>query len=83
MYMYHYRPVYHLFRGKLLTEREKLDRRRAEAAYFQYALLRVASWYPHLFKISDLTLHKNLGGALHKVTTVYHEAFMDTYASTH
>ena len=67
----------------LLTNREKLDRRRAEAAYFQFALLRVAAWYPHLFTLSDLSLHKNLENTLSKVTEIYHGAFMDTYASKH
>lgn len=29
-----------------LHEQQVLDQRRAESAYFQYALLRVVAWYP-------------------------------------
>lgn len=67
----------------MLLLREKLDRRRAEAAYFQFAILRVASWYPDLFKVSNLPLHSSLPNTLTKVTRDYHGAFMDKYASTY
>jgi hypothetical protein len=39
-----------------LQERQRLDRR-IEDAYYQYAALRVASWYPDTFPLSDLPLH--------------------------
>jgi len=63
-----------------LHDRQKLDRRRAEAAHFQYAVLRVATWYPETFSLSELPLHNNLEATLSNVTTNFHEAFMETYA---
>lgn len=35
----------------------KVDHRRIEDAFFQYAALRVASWYPEHFKLCALQLH--------------------------
>ena len=57
-----------------------MDRRRAESAYFQYAILKVVSWYPNMFDISNLALHGDLQDVLPKVTEVYHGVFMSTYA---
>jgi hypothetical protein len=57
-----------------------MDRRRAEAAYFQYAILKVVSWYPDMFAMSKLALHSDLQEVLPKVTEVYHGVFMRTYA---
>ena len=57
-----------------------MDHRRAEAAYFQYAILKVVSWYPNMFDMSNLALHSDLQGVLPKVTVIYHSVFMSTYA---
>lgn len=64
----------------LLRERQRLDRRRAEAAYFQYAVLRVASWYPERVPLATLPLHGSLESTLTKVTEQYHGVFMKTNA---
>lgn len=54
---------------------------RVEDAFFQYALLRAASWYSHCFTLSTLPLHNDTLDTLSKFTTVYHGAFMEKYAS--
>ncbi len=64
----------------MLLERQKVDRRRIEDAFFQYAALRVASWYPAQFKDSALLLHSSTTATTAKMTTVYHGAFMDRNA---
>ena len=66
---------------KALVERQKLDRRRLEAAHFQFAVLHVAIWYPQHITISELPLHSALLDTLPKVVAVYHGAFMEKYAS--
>jgi len=63
-----------------LVERQQLDRRRLEDGHFQYAILKVAGWYPKLLDISELPLHSALQETLPKVVAVYHGAFMDKYA---
>ena len=40
-----------------LKARHKLDRRRVEDAFFQFAVLRICSWYPDTFKSNNLVLH--------------------------
>ena len=62
-----------------LNERQKLDRRRAEDAFFQYAIL---TWYPDYFNIQDLPLHASTMKTVTKFTEKYHEAFMDRYSGT-
>lgn len=52
-----------------------MDRRRLEAAFLQYALLRVAARYPAYICISKLHLHDGLSETLLKVTPVFHHAF--------
>lgn len=64
----------------LLTERQRVDRRRMEDAFFQYALLRATSWYPQ-FSVSALPLHSYVESTLSKFTCAYHGAFMEKYAS--
>ena len=63
----------------MLVERQKLDRRRLEDAHFQYAILKVAGWYPQHLNICELPLHSALQETLSKVVAVYHGAFMDKY----
>ena len=65
----------------LLNNRIRIDRRRVEDAFFQYALLRTASMYPDMFALAELPLHADTRDTLSKFTTVYHKAFMDRYAS--
>lgn len=65
-----------------LNERQKLDRRRAEDAFFQYAILKAASWYPDYFNIQDLPLHASTMKTVTKFTEKYHGAFMDRYSGT-
>lgn len=67
----------------MLLEQEKLDRGRTEAAFFQFAVLRVASRYPDLFQVSNLPPHNSLPDTLTKVAKDYCGAFMDIYASTY
>lgn len=66
---------------KSLLERQKLDRRRLEAAHFQFALLQIAVWYPEHIDINKLSLHSALDATLIEVVEVYHGAFMKKYAS--
>ena len=68
-------------KGALLADRQRLDRRRVEDAFFQYAMLRAASWYPHSFSLCTLPCHKDTTDTLAKFTAVYHGAFMNKYAS--
>ena len=64
-----------------LDSRQQLDRRRLEEAFMQYALLRVASWYPSSVNIEQLYLHDGLSQTLLKTTPLFHSAFIQTYAS--
>jgi len=64
----------------LLTERQRVDRRRVEDAFFQYALLKTASWYPHRFDITHLAFHCGTTNTISKFTTIYHGAFMEKYS---
>lgn len=63
-----------------LVERYKVDRRRVEAAHFQFATLQVASWYPEQFDVRKLPLHGCLQTTLTSVVTIYHGAFMTRYS---
>lgn len=63
-----------------LTERQKVDRRRVDDAFFQYAILRASSWYPHKFNLSSLPLHGDTRNTLSMFTTIYHGAFMEKYS---
>ena len=53
-----------------------MDRRRLEAAYLQYALLRVAKWYPTQINVQKLHLHEGLSETLLKATPLFHDAFI-------
>lgn len=64
----------------MLKERQKVDRRRIEDAFFQFALLKAASWYPHKFDHSQLPLHANSTYTIAKFTEQYHGAFMEQYS---
>ena len=52
-----------------------MDRRRLEEAFLQYALLRVASWYPSHISIDKLHLHDGLSRTLLSSTPLFHKAF--------
>ena len=54
--------------------------RRIEDAFFQYAILRAASWHPDDFCLCDLPLHGNTTATIENMTCVYHGAFMRKYA---
>ena len=56
-----------------------MDRRRVEDAFFQYAALWVASWYPEHFKLPILQFHAMKTMTINNMTTVYHGAFMRKY----
>lgn len=60
-----------------------MDRRRVEDAFFQYAALRVASWYPEQFKIPTLQFHAMTTMTISNMTTVYHGAFMKKYSGSY
>jgi hypothetical protein len=64
----------------LLMERQKVDRRRVEDAFFQYALLRASSWYPRHFCIASMPLHADAMSTISKFTRVYHGVFMQRYS---
>ena len=57
-----------------------MDRRRLEDAFFQYALLNVASWYPEHICQKDLHLHEGLSETLTNMTPVFQKAFTEKYA---
>lgn len=64
----------------VLIERQRVDRHRVEDAFFQFALLKAASWYPSHFDISQLPLHAKSLETISKFTTIYHGAFMEKYS---
>ena len=76
---------YHLFSSSseisLLNDRIRVDRRRIEDSFFEYAILRAASWYPETFDLDKLPLHSEAKNTLSYFTTIYHGAFMAKYAS--
>lgn len=57
-----------------------MDRRRLQEAFIQYALLKVASWYPKHVDIQKLWLHDGLPETLLNVTRIFHKAFTKKYA---
>ena len=57
-----------------------MDRRRLQEAFFQYALLRVASWYPKHIVLEQLWLHDDLPKTLLNITPIFHKAFTEEYA---
>lgn len=63
-----------------MTERQKVDRHRVEDAFYQFALLKVVSWYPKQFDISSLAMHADIGETLSKMTQIFHDAFMQKYS---
>lgn len=65
----------------LLLERHNLDRRRVEDAYYQFAVLRVCSWYPSNFQMKDLALHNSTSGTMQQMVTNFHGIFMEKYSS--
>ena len=62
-----------------LVERERLDRRRLEAAHFKYAVLNVASWYPNDFTANVVFL-PDMQQTLLNVTPMYQRAFHKVYS---
>ena len=76
-YYYYYDDRYHNY----LLERQNLDRRRIEDAYFQFAVLHVCSWYPDHFKIEKVSLHNNTSTTLQEIVTNFHGIFMKKYSS--
>ena len=57
-----------------------MDRRRLDEAHFQYAILRVALWYPSVLKLLDLPLHSSTPETLLHVTDLYQGVFMNQYS---
>ena len=53
-----------------------MDRRRLEAAFLQYALLKVSKWYPTQINIQKLHLHEGLSETLLNITPLFHDAFI-------
>ena len=77
MYMY----IYLLFMTSTgLDVRQCMDRRRLQEAFFQYALLRVASRYPKHIAVDKLYLHEGLSDTLLNVTALFHKVFTEKYA---
>lgn len=69
-------PVYRSV--NTLMEHHSLDRRRLKHAHFQYALLRVFSWYN--FDLPKYPLHEATHETLLQVTGTYYGAFMKKYS---
>ena len=67
----------------ILSERVKVDRRRIEEAFFQYALLRVTLWYPDQLSMSTLPLHNKTMEILPRIVSIYHGAFMKRHAGNY
>ena len=63
-----------------LQERQKLDWRRMEDAFFQYAVLTVASWYGQHFSLCQLPMHNLASETVAHVTETYHGLFMSHYS---
>ena len=63
-----------------LESRLRMDRRRLEEAFLQYALLKVAEWYPLDMSMHKLHLHDGLSQLLLQVTPSFHEAFTKKYS---
>lgn len=61
----------------MLIDRQRLDCRRVEDAYLQFATLRVCSWYPQHFDVGKLPLHSNTSNTLQQITSIYHGIFME------
>ena len=59
-----------------LESRQRMDRRRLEAAFLQYALLRVSKWYPTQINVQKLHLHEGLSETLLKDTPLFHVALI-------
>ena len=62
-------------------KRQKLDRRRLEAAHLLYAVLTVSLWYPHI--IPSVCLDDDLDSKLLQLISPYHRAFSEKYAGTY
>ena len=80
-YIFYARKIYFIpvYRSvNTLMERHSLDRRRLEHAHFQYALLRVFSWYN--FDLPKYPLHEATHETLIQVTGTYYGAFMKKYS---
>ena len=68
-----------LFRD--LNDRQKLDRRRFEAAHFKYAVLTVFKRYPSLLDGKKPSLYTNMTQTLDEITPLYFKSFQDCYTS--
>lgn len=66
----------HIYR---LVERERLDRRRLEAAHFKYAILNVTTWYPSDLS-SEVIFSPDLQPTLLEFTPLYQQAFHKKYS---
>ena len=66
--------------SRSILARLMLDRRRLEDAHFQYAILKVALWYPSSFKLTDLPLHGPTRETLLHMSDLYYGAFMKKYS---
>ena len=57
-----------------------MNHRPLQEAYFQYALLKAASWYPKHIDLQKLWLHDGLPETLLLITPIFHKAFTEKYA---
>lgn len=64
----------------MVIDGQRLDRRQLEDAYFQYATLRVAAWYPDHLQIGQIRLHSSAAKTIQEIVTVYHGLFMQHYS---
>ena len=68
------------FHSNDLEARQRMERRRLEEAFLQYALLNVASWYPTQVHREELQLHDGLSESLLHITPLFHDAFITKYS---
>uniref|UniRef100_A0A1X7V592 Uncharacterized protein n=1 Tax=Amphimedon queenslandica TaxID=400682 RepID=A0A1X7V592_AMPQE len=61
--------------------RHWIDRRHLEEDFFQYALLRISSWYPKDIPLSALKLHGEFDDTLLAMAPVFHNAFQKHYSA--
>ena len=64
----------------LLMERQKVDCRRIEDAFFQYAVLITQAKYSEQFELSELPMHHDTSNTLITFTAKFHEDFMKRHS---
>ena len=69
-----------IFSFSTLKFRQKMDRRRLEAAHLKYALLQTVAEYPNIFSDSDMVVSTDIQDTLQQLTSKYYSAFQSRYS---